>query len=523
MARRRIIVRDISEILGHWQAGRSIRAIARSLGTDRKTIKKYVKVAVEQGFQPAPDGGPPEGWGSWVARNFPRSSRGELMPTAAELDCFRKDIVDGLKGACAATVWQRLRDEKGLKASLRSFRRYVERLLPQARPAPVTVRRDDPPPGEEAQVDFGYLGLWQDPVLGVRRKVYAFAMVLSCSRFGFARAFFRMDQQAWQEGHIRAFEFWGGVPERVILDNLKAGVIKPDLYDPRFNRGYEELAHHYGFLIDPARAGKPRDKARIERLVPYVRNSFWKGRDFGSPEEINHGLQEWCLKVAGQRIHGTTRRRPSEEFEAVERGVLKPLPPEPFEMAAWHQPLVAYDCHIQVGSAVYSVPYQYRGQRLDVRLSESRVECYLDHELVKTHPRVSKGRRHTDWSDYPPEKAAFFERTPKWCQQRAAQLGPEVEKAVVTLLGEHQLHYLRQSQGIIHLADKYGAGRLNAACARANAYGLPAYQTIKNILEKGLDRQLTMTITTPPIAGAFLRGPEELFNAVYKKQEIDLP
>jgi len=107
---------------------------------------------------------------------------------------------------------------------------------------------------------------------------------------------------------VAGFDFWGGVPARLVPDNLGSGILKADLYDPKFNRGYEELAHHYGILIDPARAGKPKDKPRVERIVPYIRESFWAGRDFFSLEEINRGLLQWCLKVAGQRIHGTTRQ-----------------------------------------------------------------------------------------------------------------------------------------------------------------------------------------------------------------------
>lgn len=147
-----------------------------------------------------------------------------------------------------------------------------------------------------------------------------------------------------------------------------------------------------------------------------------------------------------------------------------------------------------------------------VRIAANSVQFFLDQECVKTHLRVPKGHRQTDWSDYPPDKAAFFERNPRWCRQRASELGPEVATAVTALLANHALHNLRQSQGLIRLADKYGAERLNAACARANAFGDPSYRTVSNILAQGLDAQPALFTVTTSLASAFLRGVNGLFN-----------
>ena len=523
MARRRIMVRDVAEILEHWQAGRSIRAIARSLGADRSTIRKYIAAAKAQGYHPGPGGGPPQGWKAWVAETFPGlTERGRNRPTRAELERFREDIIAGLKETNAKTVWQRLKDDKGLTCSYNSLLRYVRRELPGAgKPVRITVLRPDPPPGEEAQLDFGYLGLWPDPLTGKGRRLWAFAMVLSHSRHIYARAVRRMDQVTWLESHVAGFKFWDGVPARLVPDNLKDGILKPDLYDPKFNRGYEELAHHYGCLIDPARAGKPQDKPRVERIIPYIRESFWKGRDFSmlSLEEINHALEQWCLKVAGMRIHGTTRQRPLEVFLSVEKSALKPLPPDPFEIATWYRAKVGDDCHVYVASSGYSVPYQYRGKVLDVRVTNTLVQCFLEHELVKTHLRAGKGKRSTDWNDYPPEKGAFFSRTPDWCRARAARMGEAAKEVVENLLADHLLHHLRQVHGILRLEEKYGSQRLNAACRRALDFGDPGYRTIKTILEKALDQQTAITAPEPAVVKAFLRGPKELFAHITEAKE----
>ena len=503
-------MRDIAEILEHWQAGRSIRAMATSLGASRPTVRKYISIAQAHGYRPGQPA-PPRGWQAFLQEMAP-----EVFDPAAqsmvfaELRSLHARIEEVLADTSLMTAWQRLRDEHRMKASYSSFRRYVQKHLPSLMERPlITVRREDPPPGEEAQIDFGYLGLWTDPVSGKRCRLWAFAMILSHSRHMFACAVQHLDQRAWLESHVAGFEFWGGAPGRLVSDNLKPGVLKPDLYDPSFNRGYQELAHHYGVLIDPARAGRPKDKPRIERMMPYIRGSFWAGRDFSSLEEINREMIQWCLKVAGQRIHGTTKQRPLEVFAAVEQAALRPLPPEPFEIATWAKAKVGWDCYFYAAGAGYTIPYAYAGKGVTVRLTPKLVQAYVGYDLVKTHLRVPKGRRATDWDDFPAQKAAFFRRTPDWCRQQAARMGEEVRKTVESLLEDHLLYHLRQIHGILRLAEQYGPVRLNAACGRANAFGDPSYRTVKTILEKGLDQQ--MALAPPAVAaGAFLRGPQGL-------------
>lgn len=510
MARRKITVRDVAEILDHWQSGRSIRTISRSLGTSRHSIRKYIRIASSHGFKPG--GTPPaDGW-----RAFLKEAAPELFnPTIgsaiyAELRAHHEAIKSSLEHTTVMTSWLRLRETPGIKVSYSSFYRYVRKHLPEyLEHTVITIRREDPPPGEEAQIDYGYLGLWSDPVTGKKRRLWVFILVLSNSRHMFARAVLRMDQIAWLENHISAFEFLGGMPGRLVLDNLAAGVLKADLYDPKINRGYEEMARHYGVLIDPARAGKPKDKPRVERMVPYVRDSFWAGREFETLREVNRELQEWCLKVAGLRIHGTTRQRPLEVFRALEQKTLRPLPAEAYEIATWEKARLGKDCFFYAGGGWYTAPHRYYGKELMVKLTPHLVQVYLEGELVKTHLRVARGKRSPDWDDFPPDKAVFFRRTPDWCRHQAESLGDEVKKTVGDLLDDHALYHLRQVHAIIRLGEKYGKDRLDAACGRANSFGDPGYRTVKNILEKGLDHNEGRE-PMPVSAGAFLRGPEEL-------------
>ncbi len=508
MARRIITVRDVAEILDHWQAGRSLRAISRSLGASRHTIRKYVRIASSHGLKPG--GTPPsEGWQAFLKEAAPEVFNPGLGSAIhAELRRHHEEIKASLEQTTVMTSWLRLREKPGLEVSYSSFYRYVRKHLPEyLEHRVITVRREDPPPGEEAQIDYGYLGLWLDPITGKKRRLWVFILVLSNSRHMFARVVLHMDQLAWLENHVAAFEFLGGTPRRLVLDNLATGVLKADLYDPKINRGYEEMARHYGVLIDPARAGKPKDKPRVERMVSYVRDSFWAGRTFESIGEINQELREWCLKLAGLRIHGTTRQRPLEVFCAVEQSALTRLPVEPFEIATWEKARLGRDCYFYAGGGWYTAPYRYYGKEMMTRITPHLVQAYVERDLIKTHVRVPRGKRATDWDDFPPDKAAFFRRTPDWCRRQAEDLGSEVKKAVDVLLDDHALYHLRQVHAIIRLGEKYGKDRLEAACGRANSFGDPGYRTVKNILEKGLDRYESREPVRVS-AGAFLRGPD---------------
>ena len=210
---------DVTEILVHWYAGRSLSEVAESLGVDRKTIRKYVAPAIAAGLAP---GGPAKSQAEWaelVRGWFPALADTRLRQiTWPQIEVHHDYIVAMLRaGVSKQTIWQRLRDDHGLAASVSSVKRYIEANLPEdGLRAKVTVLREDPPPGQEAQIDYGYLGTWTDPVGGRRRRVWAFVMVLAVSRLMFMRTVLTMDQRAWTECHVAAFEFFGGVPARLV-------------------------------------------------------------------------------------------------------------------------------------------------------------------------------------------------------------------------------------------------------------------------------------------------------------------
>jgi transposase len=518
MARRTFDVIDVTEILVHWHAGRSLNEMSQSLGADRKTIRKYVAPAVAAGIAP---GGPAKGEGEWqdlVRQWFPELADTRLRQVTWPAIAVHHDYITAQvkAGVRMSTVHQRLRDEHGLAASVASFRRYVAANIPEeARRSQVTVwspRQAEA--GEQAQIDYGMLGRWPDPASGKLRTVWAFVMVLACSRHMFVRPVLKMDQRAWTECHVEAFAFFGGVPARLVPDNLKTGVDKPDLYDPKVNRSYAELAAHYGCLVDPARALKPRDKARVERPMPYVRDSFWRGREFTSLEAMQAEAARWSLEVAGQRacrpLEGAA---PAAVFEAAEKEALRPLPAGSFVLAAWATAKIGPDIHAQVDKVLYSVPWRHIGKTADVRITATVVQFFIGGQLVKTHPRKARGKQ-TDFGDYPPEKIAFHMRTPQWCRRQAAGIGPACESLIGELLAENALYRLRAAQGVIGLADTHDPSRLEAACAQAAAAGDPSYRTVRGILAAGTERDQLPAAAGDGGAAAFLRGPASFANVI---------
>jgi transposase len=520
MARRRIGVADVKEILVQWDAGAGISAIARALGYTRPTGRKYVLAGKAAGLARGEQRRREAGW-EQLARDVVERVTALRTPgtASAEVVRFHTYIGEGLRPAAdsgrdpvrPSVLYQRLRDEQGLGASWGTFYRYVRRHWPELGRQPpqrVTVRLDDPPPGEEAQVDFFYVGRWFDPEAKRLRRLYAFLMTLAHSRHQFLYPVLGEDSHAWLEAHAKAFAFFGGVPRRLVPDNLSAGILRADLYDPRLNRAYGELTRYYGCIVDPARVRHPKDKAKVERGVSYARASYFRGRDFQSLTEMGNGARAWCLDVAGQRLHGTTGERPLEAFLAQEQRALLPLPAKPWEQASWTTAKVHPDCHLQAQGARYSVPYRYVGKRLDVRLGQKIVAIYDGQTLVTSHLRREKGRA-TRLEHYPEAGQAFLRATPQACLRQARAVGPLTAALVSDRLSVHALHNLREVQAILRLAERYESGRLERACQRASEAGDGRYRTIRGILERGFDLIPPSEAESPllPI-GAFLRGPQ---------------
>jgi transposase len=506
---------EIVEMIYQWHQGAGFKRIQRSLGFDRNTIRKYVGLAQSVGVSreaPFPEEA------ELVEKLKGLHARGLLRETPVrDLITPYRDWIQELLGhreMTAKQVWRLFREKTGLRVSYWTMKRYLRTQFQFGVPG-VTVRMEVEP-GSQAQVDFGYAGMMVDPLTGKTRRAWAFIMTLSYSRHRFVRFVFRQDIKSWIDSHLRAFEFFGGVPASVVLDNLKAGVLKADIYDPTLNRAYAELERHYGFVADPAKAGKARHKGKVERGVPVVRKHLLAGRAFRDIEEANQRALRWCREEIGMEVHGTTKRKPFEVFQKEEIPRLKPLPSEPFECPEWKKCRVHPDHHIVFDKSYYSLPTRWIGREVWTRGSRQLVQVFFDGQLIKTHLRAEQpGTWVTDPSDYPPAKLAYLMPMPAYCRTKASEIGPHTGALIQQILKEDAMRNLRKAQALLRLADQHGKASMEKAAERALLLGNFHYRSIKTILEKGwfsLEHTPPLTASTPiplsPLGQRFLRPPE---------------
>jgi transposase len=504
----RIHMNLYKEIIYRLRGKESERSIAKDLGISRPTIHKYKIKAELEGYLED-------------SRSLPgtdelgRSLGPAPQPpkTVSSLEAYRAVVEQLLeKGIKMTTILQRLREDHGYRGSYSSVRRCVAQIRPPEKEVYVRVHSE---PGEEMQVDFGSIGQLFDPQTGKVRSGYVFVATLSYSRHQYAEIVFDQKISTWIGLHQRAFVFFGGVPGRVVLDNLKAAVVKALVVDPILGEAYRELAQHYHFIISPNRPATPRHKGKVESGVNYVKSNFFAGQEFVDIECANRRLQVWIMEIAGVREHGTTHQAPLKLFREVEQIALQALPGESFSLQEIRLAKVHSDCHIVVDGSFYSVSYTLVGSQVEVHIHEHTLEIYANQALVRTHLRAAhKGQWQTQMEDYPPYKAQYLLRTPEYCRQLAGRIGPNTRKVTDLLLADRPLDRLRSVQAILRLAESVGESRLEAACARAVHFGDIHYRHIKDILNAALDRDPLpdQAILTPKQHEfAFSRSPLEFF------------
>ena len=310
---------EVVETIYQWHKGMKIQNISRSLGLDRKTVRKYVRIAGTLGIS---QGGPTPDEQELVGKlkGLLGAQACSFETPALDLITRHRDEIEKLlddKEMTGKQVWRLLRENHGIRVGYSTIKRYLRSEFAFGR-TKATVRMETPP-GEEAQVDFGYAGLMNDPETKKRRKTWAFIMTLSSSRHKFVRFVFHQDIDMWIDCHERAFAFFGGVPKRIILDNLKSGVLKADIYDPTINRAYADMERFFGFVADPAKMGMAQHKGKVERAVPVVRKHLLAGRTFADINEANERALRWCKEEIGMEVHGTTKKKPYPTFVTEEK------------------------------------------------------------------------------------------------------------------------------------------------------------------------------------------------------------
>ncbi|MGI8751042.1 MAG: IS21 family transposase [Acidimicrobiales bacterium] len=407
---REVLVHEIREVLRLWVRGEGLRSIERLAVIDRKTVRRYVAAAVDAGL--VCDGGEDQLNDVLIAsvceavRPHRADGHGEAWGlVVADHDRLKGWLVDdGLTVVKTCELLAR----HGIVVPERTVHRYALEVLGVGRSARgITVRVADGEPGSEVQVDFGKMGVIFDPDSGRNRVVQALIFTACYSRHCFVWLTFTQTTEAVIAGFEAAWAFFGGVFAVAIPDNMATVIDKAHPTDPRFNQAFIEYAQSRGFVVDPARVRTPTDKPRVERTVPFVRNSFFAGEVFVDLADAQRRVEQWCRVRAGLRVHGTHQCRPAELFALEEVSRLGPAPSSVYDVAIYARPKVHRDHHIEVAKALYSIPGDLIGVTVEVRADRQLVRVTYRGAVVKVHPRQPPGGRSTDPADLPSEKTAM--------------------------------------------------------------------------------------------------------------------
>jgi len=452
--------------------------IGLMLGIDRKTVRKVLKEAEGKADgQTAETQEPePKGWPSM-------------------LDEYREYIgIQVSKELSITRIHQDLQKEFGVECGYTTLRDFIAKMK-KATPHPYMALHSLP--GEEAQVDFGYIGTIN--VGGHAKKAWVFVMSLSYSRYMYVQITLDQSVKTFIRCHVNGFSYFGGVPQTVKIDNLKAAIVEADFYEPTVQRTYAEFARHYGFLPNPCRVYTPTDKGKVESNVKYVKENCFKGRDYASLEDAEKLLSLWLNDTANKRIHGTTGKVPEAQFIGIEKDRLGKLPEAAFQFSRSGSATVRTDCHITHGGNYYSVPHTHIGLEVDTIEVNSLLRVYYQGKEIALHSLAGnvKGEFITDKGHYPSNKNITQEEILSSYREKMGQVGAGA-LAFLDAFCEtpvYRCHHYRSIAGILALGKKYGDDVLERACARACHYGSISYRAVKKICEHGL---YSLPLEEPP-------------------------
>jgi transposase len=501
MPKEKLSMRQAKEILRlKYELGLSNRQVAASCGITHVTVADYLRRAHRAGLDwPLPAGMSdtelehclfPPGHG------LPSTKRERALPDWSEVHRQLRR-----KGVTLMLLWQEYKEchpEDGYQYS--RFAYWYQQWLSEVD----VVMRQTHRAGEKLFVDYaGQTMEIIDRHSGERRTAEIFVAVLGASNYTYAEASWSQRSQDWVSSHIRALEFFGGCPEVLIPDNLKAAVHKPHRYEPQLNATYADMARHYQMAIVPARVARPKDKAKAENGVQQVEQwilARLRQHTFFSLAELNERIaqlrQELNTKPF-QKMPGSRR----SHFEALDQPALRPLPAQRYEFAQWLTARVAPNIHIRIEQCYYSVPYQLVKKQVEVRLTARIVEVFFKGQRVASHPRSASPGSYTTIPTHLPEG---HQRQLEWTPQRlvrwAGETGPATQQLIQAVLDSRP--YPQQAfnacLGIMRLGNSYGAARLEAACRRALHFGTTRYKSLESILKNGLDQQPLPTPETAP-------------------------
>ena len=501
---REVTMIEFREVLRLWQERVPKKRIAARLGLDPKTVRRYLGAAEAAGLRAPmetvsdeqvrdvllalqPTGGRPHG-DSWARCGEQR-------------EAIQRWLAQGLR----LTKIRKLLARQGVSIAYPTLYRFAVEQLQFGRAA-TTIPILDGEPGQELQVDTGWVGWLTVPLIPAKRRRFrAWIFTAVFSRYRFVYPTFEETTARAIEACEAAWQFFGGIFHVLIPDNTKAIVVQPDALQPHLTPAFLEYAQARNFHVDPARVRHARDKARVERAVPGVRDDCFAGEVFTTLDDASRHSLAWCRQEYGLRRHSRTQRLPREHFEADEQSALLPAPTAPYDIPLWSEPKVARDQLAVVAKALYSIPHHYVGEYVSARADQQTVRFYHHHVLIKTHPRKQPGGRSIDAQDYPAERSVYALRDVQSLQRQAASYGESVGRFAAALL-DSPLPWtrMRRVYALLGIARRYGATRVNEACGIALAAEMLDVRRLERMLVQAMPPSATASSAPLPPA-RFLR------------------
>jgi transposase len=485
-------VNQQQSIVALHEQGWSARRIARELGLDRGTVRKYLAGISKS---PTPHTGSTDADPSKPATN-PHTGSVALCGPASLCEPWREQIEQALeKGLSIQRIYQDLVTERQFAGSYYAVRRFVMRRVGSQE---LPFRRMECAPGQELQVDFGQAAWVVEN--GKRRRPHLFRGVLSHSRKGYSEAVWRQTAESFIRCLENAFRHYGGVTVSVVIDNLKAGVIQADWFDPELNPKLEEFARHYGTVILPTKPAMPRHKGKVEAAVKYAQNNAVAGRTFSSLAEQNLFLAEWERTVADTRIHGTTRQQVGKLFVTAEQPALRPLPAMVFPVFEEAPRTVHRDGYVEFRHAYYSVPPEYVGLKVWVRRETRLVRLYnTRREQIALHAEAEPGKFTTDPIHLHSRKRHIIERGADHLLDRCRLLGPQTGTWAEQMFAQRGPQGLRVMLGLLQLAEKHPVAELERVALSAAHHGAWRLRDLKRLLDQPANVVQLQFLETHPL------------------------
>ena len=489
MSTKRLTMRKIKEVLRlRLDHQRTLKQIAVSCNIGRTTVSDYLDRFEDSGL-------------SWPLPSDMEDTQLELrlFPSARVVPDPDKGLPEWQyihqelrrKAVTLMLLWQEYKETRpdGYQYSqfCNLYRQWTGHIDP--------VMRQEHRAGEKMFVDYAGMtvGIY-DQIAKQMREAEIFIAALGASNYTYAQASWSQSLPDWIDAHCRAFDFFGGITEVVVPDNLKSGVKKPCFYDPDINPTYLDLAQHYDTVIIPARVGKPKDKAKVESAVLVVERWILariRNQTFFSLEQLNETIRQLLVKLNNepfQKLDGCRKTL----FQTIDKPALKPLPERPYQFAEWKKARVNVDYHIEVDRHYYSVPHKLIKKQIDVRIAAHTVECFYNSKRVASHIRSPLRGYHTTVKEHMPSS---HQKWAEWSPDRfirwADKSGPNTSKLIEDVLSSraHPQQGFRTAMGILRLGKSYGDERLDAACKRALVIGGKSYRSVASILKHSLDQK----------------------------------